>query len=134
MTPPRTGSASTTEPQFLVAGPVTDPHTVQPCIEQLRLRPDDPPLYLMVSPPFSLKWLQRIESMGGVPTTDKLKERLASTDSKQRRHLAWALVAEIEAAARDGSCAGIILTGLKHDTVVDEVPRRFTSRQSAVPA
>lgn len=120
--------------QFLVAGPVTDPHTVQPCLDQLRLRPDDPPLYLMVSPPFSLKWLQRIEAMGGIPASDKLKRRLESTDRHARRQQAWTLVTEIEAAARAGACAGVILTGLKHHTVIDEAPGQLGSHQPRVPA
>lgn len=118
--------------QFLVAGPVTDPDTIQPSLEQLRIRPDDPPLYVMVAPPFSPRWVHRIESMGGVAADDKLKERLASTDPKQRRRLAWALVTEIERAARESGCAGIILTGLKTDTVVDEAPSQLGTQQASV--
>lgn len=118
--------------QYLVAGPVIDPHTVGPCLDQLSLQPDDPPVYLMVSPPFSVKWVRRIEAIGGVPATDQLKKSLASADAETRRRLAWTLVAEIEQAARDGGCAGVILTGLRYDTVVDEAPERLNEHSRPV--
>ncbi|HZD22295.1 MAG TPA: hypothetical protein VE569_02680 [Acidimicrobiia bacterium] len=118
--------------QFLVAGPVIDPDTVEPNLERIRIRADDPPLFLMVSPPFSLKWIQRIESMGGVPATDQLKKRLASSGPPTQRQQAWSLVSEIELAAHRGGCAGMILTGLKYDTLIDEAAGRLRNHAPAV--
>ncbi len=41
--------------QFLVAGPILDPATVAEHIERLELGPEDPPVYLMVIPPFGAR-------------------------------------------------------------------------------
>ena len=106
--------------QYAVAGPVVDPATVEPNVARLKLRTEDPPIYLMVSPPFSLRWVHRIESMGGVPASDGLKARLAETEPAGLRPQAWAIITEIEDRARDAGCAGVVLTGLKHDTLVGE--------------
>jgi len=106
--------------QFAVAGPIIDPATVEPNVDRLKLRPEDPPVYVMVSPPFSLGWVEKIESMGGVPASDELKARLVETDPAALRAQAWAIIREIEDRARDAGCAGVILTGLKYDTLVDE--------------
>lgn len=106
--------------QFLVAGPVVDPETVEANVARLRPGPDKPPLYLMVSPPFSPNWLSRLEAMGAVPATEGLRANLAGTPRDQRRHRAWRVVQDIERRAIDAGCAGLILTGLKFETVVDE--------------
>jgi 5,10-methylenetetrahydrofolate reductase len=106
--------------QFLVVGPVVDPATVEPNVAQLKLRDGDPPVYLMASPPFSINWVNRIESLGGVPVGDQLKNRLVDCDPARQRQLAWSQIAEIERSALDAGCAGVIVTGLKFDTVVDE--------------
>jgi 5,10-methylenetetrahydrofolate reductase len=109
--------------QFLVTGPVLDPATVEPNIAALARRDDDPPVYLMVTPPFTLKWVTQMELLGGVPATAALKNTLESTDQSARRDLAWTLLRETEDRARDSGCAGVILVGLKHDTVVEEAAR-----------
>ena len=58
--------------------------------------------------------------MGGVPASDELKARLSDTEPDGLRAQAWALVHEIEDRALAAGCAGVILTGLKYDTLVDE--------------
>ena len=106
--------------QFLVAGPVLDPATVAPNIARLQRDPSDPPLYLMLIPPFSLDWIGRMEGIGAVAITDGLKQRLVDTPTAERRNLAWDLALETADAARDAGCAGAILMGLSYATVVDE--------------
>ncbi len=103
--------------QFFVTGPIMDPATVGPSMEQLRRDPADPPVYVMVIPPFSLKWVERMESIGTVPVGDDLRSKLA--DGIAREH-AWELSLGVADAARDAGFGGVILTGLKFDTVVDE--------------
>lgn len=106
--------------QFLVAGPILDPDTVEPNVALLARGDNDPPVYLMLTPPFTPEWVAQMESLGGVPATAELKEALESTDPSARRELAWAQIREAEDRARDTGCAGVILVGLKHETVVDE--------------
>ena len=112
--------------QFLVAGPVVDPATVEPNLGSLGLEQGDPPLFLMVSPPFGHRWLDQIESFGGVPATEGLRSTLQATEPEARRDLAWAQVAEIERLARGSGCAGVVLIGLKFRTVVEEAARRLS--------
>lgn len=119
--------------QFVVAGPVTDPSAVEPNIEKLHLKAGDPPVFLMVSPPFSINWLKKIEFLGGVPASAGLKASLEKAPWERRRHLAWSYVRDIEKAARGSGCAGIILTGLKYDTVVDEAAGQFRDKSRPIP-
>ena len=109
--------------QFLVTGPVLDPATVEPNVAALARREADPPVYLMMTPPFTPDWVAQMESLGGVPASDELREALVSTDPSERRELAWALLRETEDRAQDAGCAGVIIVGLKHDTVVEEAAR-----------
>ncbi len=37
------------------------PTSVQACADRLELRPDDPPVYLELAPPFSIGWVRRLE-------------------------------------------------------------------------
>ena len=83
----------------------------------LKRDPADPPVYLMVIPPFSLSWIDRMESVGSVPATDELR---ALASDGMARDRAWDLSLETAANAQDAGFAGVILTGLKFDTVVDE--------------
>lgn len=108
--------------QFFVTGPVLDPDVVEENLARLKLGSDDPPVYLMVIPPFSPEWVERMESMGSVPCRDSLKGRLEGLDPDVMRKTAWEITAEIEGRARDAGCAGVILMGLKFDSVVDEAP------------
>lgn len=106
--------------QFFVAGPVLDPATVAPNIDRLERSPSDPPLYLMLIPPFSLDWIGRMEDIGAVPTTAELKRRFDDTPAEAQRRLAWDLALETADAAREAGCAGVILMGLSYATVIDE--------------
>jgi len=106
--------------QFLVTGPVLDPATVEPNVAALARHDDDPPVFLMVTPPFTPDWVAQMEQLGGVPATAELREELESTDPSARRELAWSRLRETEDRARDAGCAGVILVGLRHETVVEE--------------
>ena len=103
--------------QFFVSGPIMDPANVVHSIEQLQRQDGDPPLYVMVIPPFSLKWVERMESIGSVPVGDALRRKLA--DGISREH-AWELSRQVAEEAERAGFAGVILTGLKYDTIVDE--------------
>ena len=106
--------------QFLTAGPVMDPATVRPLLERLDLRDGDPPVYLEITPPFSDRWVRRLVSVGAVPVGEALQERLTALDPEQRRAEAWRVA---RAAAHDAQAlgfAGIVLMGLRFETVVGE--------------
>lgn len=103
--------------EFFVSGPILDPATVAPSMEQLKRDSADPPVYLMIIPPFSLSWIDRMESVGSVPVSDELRAEAAEGIARDR---AWELSLETAAVAQDAGFAGVIVTGLKFDTVVDE--------------
>jgi 5,10-methylenetetrahydrofolate reductase len=106
--------------QFLVAGPIIDPATVAESVGRLDLQPDDPPVFVMVIPPFGPDWIDRIESMGAVVATDDLKEAIASASSDECREMAWQYTRRVAAEAEAAGCSGAILMGLRFDTIVDE--------------
>ncbi|MFQ5948506.1 MAG: methylenetetrahydrofolate reductase, partial [Acidimicrobiia bacterium] len=106
--------------QFFVAGPVIDPDTVGPSMERLKLGEDDPPVYLGIMPPFSQKWVARLERLGAVMTSDRLKAQIAEAPEEERRALGWRIAKEATRRAQDEGCAGIVLMGLKFSTVVGE--------------
>src|SRR5688572_30928927 len=56
--------------QFLTTGPVMDPASVPDVARRLEVRDDDPPVYLEISPPFSMRWVKRLESVGAIPISD----------------------------------------------------------------
>src|SRR3990170_4633084 len=62
--------------QFLTTGPVMDPATVQDVANRLEWRPTDPPVYLEITPPFTERWVRRLESVGAIPISDELRARL----------------------------------------------------------
>ena len=103
--------------EFFVSGPILDPATVEPSMAKLKRDPADPPVYLMIIPPFSLSWINRMEAVGSVPVADRLRAEAAEGMARER---AWDLALETSAAAQDAGFAGVIVTGLKFDTVVDE--------------
>ncbi len=105
---------------FFVCGPILDPDTVEPSFSKLGRRTEDPPVFLMVIPPFSPEWVSQMELMGAVATTDGFKQKLAATDAQARREEGWHWAREVERRSIDAGCAGVILVGLKYDTVVDE--------------
>jgi 5,10-methylenetetrahydrofolate reductase len=108
--------------QFFMAGPVLDPETVGPRMAKLGLRDDDPPVFLMAVPPFSVEWIERMESIGAVPAGPELKDRVQDLASDVRRKHAWELVTDIERQAIEAGCAGIVLMGLNFDSIVEEAP------------
>lgn len=115
--------------QFLVAGPILDPATVAEHIDRLELGPEDPPAYLMVIPPFGVDWVDRMESMGAVPSTPRLKERLADAEAIGRREMAWEAARDVADAAEAAGCAGAVLMGLRFDTIIDEAALEWRLRR-----
>jgi 5,10-methylenetetrahydrofolate reductase len=106
--------------QFFVAGPVLDPEVIGDHMNRLNLKDGDPPVFLMLIPPFSLDWVEQMESIGAVPTTEGLKRRLEDVVPDVRRKTGWEITAEMEARAREAGAAGVILMGLKYESVIDE--------------
>ncbi len=107
--------------QFLVCGPILDPDTVEERVRLLDIQPEDPPVFLMTIPPFSPKWVKRMESLGAIKAGQGLKDRLANAPSKdERRAIAWQASREVADVAKDCGVSGVILMGLSFDTVVDE--------------
>lgn len=114
--------------QFFVAGPVVDPEVVERHVSKLKLKSDDPPVFLMAIPPFSLDWVERMESIGAVPATEGLKKRLEEFPPDVRRKAGWEIMSDIEEAARSAGCAGVVLMGLKFDSVIREAPTSWPKR------
>lgn len=113
--------------QFLVVGPVLDPATVEERVAMLELEPGDPPVFLMTIPPFSRKWIKRMESLGAIKAGDQLRSRLEDASSKdERRAIAWQASRDVAHVARSCGVSGVILMGLSFDTVVDEAALIFS--------
>jgi 5,10-methylenetetrahydrofolate reductase len=106
--------------QFLTTGPVMDPETVQGVADRLELRPEDPPVYLEITPPFTMRWVNRLESVGAIPITDALRSRLATLSEAEARAEGWRCAKEASVRAREAGFAGMVLMGLRFDTVVGE--------------
>lgn len=107
--------------QFLVAGPILDPATATEHIERLDLQPEDPPVFIMVIPPFSTRWIDRMQGIGARSVTDDLRERLGSAgDPLARREIAWKASRQVATAAEKAGAAGTILMGLRFDTIIGE--------------
>lgn len=111
--------------QFFVAGPVLDPDVIEQQMSKLNLRDDDPPVYLMIIPPFSLTWVEQMEGIGAVPVTSDLKQRLGDVGKDVGRKLGWEIAAEMEQKAKDSGAAGVVLMGLKFESIVDEAIRAW---------
>ena len=103
--------------QFLVTGPVMDPSVVERCATRLGLRDGDPPVYLGIVPPFSASWVARLEKLGGVAASDELRNRLSAGWT---RGDAWRAAKEIACRARECGFSGIVLMGMKFETLVGE--------------
>jgi len=99
---------------------VLDPETIEPNFAQLGRRDEDPPVLLMVIPPFGPRWISRMEAMGAVPITDAFKQQIEDSDPQERREMGWHWAQQIERRAVDAGSSGVILMGLKYKTVVDE--------------
>jgi len=106
--------------QFCTTGPVMDPSVVQGVYDRLDLRPDDPPVYLEITPPTSLAWVARLEGVGALPIGDELRSRLGSLSKEEARREGWRAAKEAAQCARDAGFAGMVLMGLKFETLVGE--------------
>ena len=106
--------------QFCTTGPVMDPEAVQAVYDRLELRPDDPPVYLEITPPMSLAWVARLESVGALPIGDELRSRLGSLSKSEARAEGWRAARESARRAREAGFAGMVLMGLKFETLVGE--------------
>jgi 5,10-methylenetetrahydrofolate reductase len=106
--------------QFFTTGPVMDPASVAEVVERLEFKPDDPPVYLEVSPPFSARWVHRMEGVGAIPISDDLRDRLSGLSDDEARAEGWRAAKAAAAAAREAGFAGIVLMGLRFSTVVGE--------------
>ncbi len=120
--------------EFFVAGPVLDPATVGPNLARLKVRDDDPPIFLGVVPPFSPSWVERMEGLGTVPVTDDFRSRLAATPKEKRRTFGWTTAKEAADAARQEGAAGVVLMGLKFDTVIGEAHTEWGGGRGNRPA
>ena len=106
--------------QFFTTGPVMDPEAVAGVAERLELRPDDPAVYLEISPPFSERWVRRLQSVGAVRVSDDLLARLAGSSEADARAFGWEMAKACAARAREHGFAGVVLMGLRFETVVGE--------------
>lgn len=107
--------------QFLVTGPVMDPASVAEVAGQLDLKPDDPPIYLGVIPPFSIEWVDRMVELGVVAPGPEVLDGLRSgAPAADKRAAAWRSVRDVGIAAEQAGYAGTLLMGLRFDTLVDE--------------
>ena len=106
--------------QFFTTGPVLDPASVQLVAERLERLNDDPPVYLEIAPPFTPGWVRRLESVGAIPISPELRDRLADLPAEEQRAEGWRVAKQAAAAARDAGFAGIVLMGLRFETVVGE--------------
>ena len=106
--------------QFFTTGPVMDPEAVQGVYDRLELRPEDPPVYLEITPPMSPGWVARLEGVGALPIGDALRARLASVPKEEARHEGWRAAKEAARRAREAGFAGMVLMGLKFETLVGE--------------
>ena len=106
--------------QFFTTGPVMDPEAVQGVHDRLELRPDDPPVYLEITPPMSTRWVERLESVGALPIGDELRSRLHTMSASEARAEGWRAAKQAARCAREVGFAGVVLMGLKFETVVGE--------------
>jgi 5,10-methylenetetrahydrofolate reductase len=107
--------------QFFTTGPVIDPESVWPCAERLGLGGDGlPPVYLEITPPFSSAWIHRLEGVGAIPVGDRLRRRLERVPEEERRREAWRIARETATRAQAAGFAGVVLMGLRFETLVGE--------------
>ncbi len=106
--------------QFFTTGPVIDPASVPEVAKRLNLGPDDPPVYLELTPPMSARWVRRLEGVGAIPVGDGLRRELAAAGDESIRSRAWELSREAADCARELGFAGVVLMGLRFETVVGE--------------
>ena len=61
-----------------------------------------------------------MEGVGAIPISDELRERLDSTPEGDARAEGWRLAREAADCARESGFAGVVLMGLRFETVVGE--------------
>lgn len=106
--------------QFFTTGPAIDPDSVAACAERLGVGEAVPPVYLEVTPPFSPKWVKRLERVGALPVSDAFSARVEATPEKDRRRFAWRAAKSVAARARTAGFAGVVLMGLRFETATGE--------------
>ena len=106
--------------EFFTTGPVMDPDAVAGVAERLGLLPDLPPVYLEVSPPVSMSWVKRMQSVGAIPISSALQARLSAVPEAESRIEGWRVAKAVARRAREVGFAGIVLMGLRFETVVGE--------------
>lgn len=107
--------------QFLVAGPLIDPGTTEEHIARLDLQPNDPPVFIMVIPPFSTAWIDRMQGIGARSVSGELRSTLDAMDNPaERREFAWETSRQTATAAQNAGASGAILMGLRFETIIDE--------------
>jgi hypothetical protein len=92
---------------------------VRPTAERLGLA-DAPPVYLELSPPVSLAWVRRMESVGATAISDGLRAVIEATPEGERRTLGWRVAKAIAAEAQQAGFAGVVIMGLRFETAIDE--------------
>jgi 5,10-methylenetetrahydrofolate reductase len=116
--------------QFLTTGPVMDPASVPDVARRLELRDEDPPVYLEISPPFSPRWVRRLEAVGAIPISEELREKLGALPEAETRANGWRLAREAADCARESGFAGVVLMGLRFETVIGEAHEAWTAGRS----
>lgn len=108
--------------QFFTTGPLMDPDGVEAVAERLGIGAGSvrPPIYLELTPPFSSAWIHRLEGVGAIPVSDGLRRRLERVPEEDRRREAWRVARETASRAREVGFSGVILMGLRFETVVGE--------------
>ena len=66
-----------------------------------------------------------MESVGSIPAGEQLKADLARVPPEERRAFAWQIAAATADRAREAGAAGVILMGLRFDTVIDEAAEEW---------
>ncbi|HET9417196.1 MAG TPA: hypothetical protein VFP30_06600, partial [Candidatus Limnocylindria bacterium] len=66
------------------------------------------------------RWARRMEGVGAIPISDALRDRLAGLPDVEARAEGWRAAKEVATVARAAGFAGIVLMGLRFDTVVGE--------------
>jgi len=112
--------------QFFTTGPVLDPASVDDVAARLRLADGTPPVYLELSPPVSPGWVRRLERVGAVPVSARLRSLLAETPESQRRAFGWRVAKGIAHRARSAGFAGVVIMGLRFETAVGEAHEAWT--------
>jgi hypothetical protein len=93
---------------------------VQGVADRLGMKPEDPPVYLELTPPFTPGWVKRLEDVGAVTIGSALRSRLASIPESEQRTFGWRVAKAIAQRARTAGFAGVVLMGLRFETAIGE--------------